>query len=98
VHTETVTRVDLSKRPFEVFTDARVVRASTLIVATGAVARRLDHKGADEYWQRGISACAVCDGAAPIFRDVPLAVIGGGDTAMEEAMFLSRCGVPSLFY
>lgn len=90
MHTETVTRLDLSKRPFLVHTDTRTVRAATVIVATGAVARRLDHVGADEYWQRGISACAVCDGAAPIFRDVPLAVVGGGDTAMEEAMFLAR--------
>jgi thioredoxin reductase (NADPH) len=80
IHTETVTRLDLQTQPFEVQTKSRLVRAATVIIATGAVARRLDHAGATEFWQRGISACAVCDGAAPIFRNVPLAVIGGGDT------------------
>ena len=72
------------------------VLADTLIIATGAVAKRLDFPGAGEgegaYWNRGISACAVCDGASPIFRGVPLAVIGGGDTAMEEALFLTKYG------
>jgi thioredoxin reductase (NADPH) len=88
--------VDLSVRPFRVFTDEKEVAADTLIVATGAVAKRLDFPGAHEgpggYWNRGISACAVCDGAAPIFRGKPLAVIGGGDTAMEEASFLTKYG------
>ena len=96
IFTETVTNVDLSKRPFLVETDDKKVLARSLIVATGAVARRLNFKGAGEgvdgYWNKGISACAVCDGAAPIFRNKPLAVIGGGDTAMEEASFLSRYG------
>ena len=68
--------------------------ADTLIIATGAVARRLDfegsHEGTNGYWNKGISACAVCDGAAPIFRKKDLAVIGGGDSAMEEATFLTR--------
>jgi thioredoxin reductase (NADPH) len=57
-----------------------------LIIATGAVAKKLTFPGSDEatgYWNKGISACAVCDGAAPIFRNRPLAVIGGGDSAME---------------
>lgn len=70
----------------------RRVEAETVIIATGAAARRLPIPGAGEgeggYWQRGVSACAVCDGA--LFRDGRVAVIGGGDTAMEEAMFLSR--------
>eukprot|EP00035_Acanthoeca_spectabilis_P025345 m.458010 g.458010 ORF g.458010 m.458010 type:complete len:387 (-) comp21399_c0_seq1:202-1362(-) len=92
VHTETVTRLELNERPFKIHTQTRLVNAETVIIATGAVARRLDHPGATEFWQRGISACAVCDGAAPIFRGVPLAVIGGGDTAMEEALFLTRYG------
>ena len=61
-----------------------------LIMATGASANRLHLPGEETYWQRGISACAVCDGAAPIFRNKPLAVIGGGDTACEEAEFLTR--------
>ena len=65
-------------------------------MATGAVAKRLDFLGSGEgpggFWNRGISACAVCNGAAPIFRNKPLAVIGGGDSAMEEATFLTKYG------
>ena len=89
IFTETVTKVDLSRRPFLVTTDDREVAAQTLIIATGAVAKRLPFKGSHEgpggFWNKGISACAVCDGAAPIFRNKPIAVIGGGDSAMEEA-------------
>lgn len=62
---------------------------------TGAVAKRLDFPGSGEvdgFWNRGISACAVCDGASPIFRGKPIAVIGGGDSAMEEALFLTKYG------
>ncbi|DBA99124.1 TPA: Thioredoxin reductase 1 [Trebouxia sp. C0004] len=95
IFSETVDEVDLSKRPFKVTTDTHQVEADTLIIATGAVAKRLEFKGAGEnegFWNRGISACAVCDGAAPMFRKVPLAVIGGGDSAMEEANFLTRYG------
>ncbi|XP_061341746.1 thioredoxin reductase NTRB-like [Gastrolobium bilobum] len=96
IFTETVSKVDFSKRPFRVFTDSRTVEAESVIVATGAVAKRLPFTGSgdgpDGYWNRGISACAVCDGAAPIFRNKPLAVIGGGDSAMEEATFLTKYG------
>ncbi|XP_057469603.1 thioredoxin reductase NTRB-like [Actinidia eriantha] len=94
--TETVTKVDFSTRPFKIFTDSKSVLADSVIVATGAVAKRLDFPGAHEgpggFWNKGISACAVCDGAAPIFRNKPLAVIGGGDSAMEEANFLTKFG------
>lgn len=93
VFSETVNRVDFSSRPFKLFTDNKEIRAQSVIVATGAVAKRLDFPGSGEesgYWNRGISACAVCDGAAPIFRNKPLAVIGGGDSAMEEANFLTK--------
>lgn len=90
--TETVTHVDFSKRPFKIFSDSTKVEADSVVVATGAVARRLHFDGADEFWNRGISACAVCDGAAPIFRNKPIAVIGGGDSAMEEANFLTKYG------
>eukprot|EP00879_Flechtneria_rotunda_P004702 GHRR01004966.1.p1 GENE.GHRR01004966.1~~GHRR01004966.1.p1 ORF type:complete len:429 (+),score=112.64 GHRR01004966.1:2349-3635(+) len=95
IFTETVNRVDLSKRPFKLWTDEKEVTAQTLIIATGAVAKRLPFRGSDEqhgFWNKGISACAVCDGAAPIFRNKPIAVIGGGDSAMEEAVFLTKYG------
>lgn len=94
--TETVAKVDLSKRPFKYWLedaeDAEPDTADALIIATGASARRLDLPGEDVYWQSGISACAVCDGAVPIFRSKPLAVIGGGDSAAEEAIFLTKYG------
>ncbi|KAH7849028.1 hypothetical protein Vadar_011940 [Vaccinium darrowii] len=94
--TETVNKVDFTTRPFKVFTDSKEVLADSVIVATGAVAKRLSFPGSDEgkggFWNKGISACAVCDGAAPIFRNKPLAVIGGGDSAMEEANFLTKFG------
>jgi len=95
IFSETVTKTDFSKRPFLVSTDEKEVEAETVIIATGAVARRLPFKGSDEetgFWNKGISACAVCDGAAPMFRNNPIAVIGGGDSAMEEAMFLTKYG------
>ena len=73
IFTETVERVDLSKRPFKVWTDEKEVTAQTVIIATGAVAKRLPFKNSGEeeggFWNKGISACAVCDGAAPIFRN-----------------------------
>ena len=92
--TETVERIDASSRPFKVFTDSTECTADALIISTGAVARRLDFAGSgdDGFWQKGISACAVCDGAAPMFRGKPIAVIGGGDSAMEEATFLTKYG------
>ncbi|GLT82496.1 hypothetical protein SLE2022_008620 [Rubroshorea leprosula] len=96
IFTETVNKVDFSSSPFKVFSDSRTVLADSVIVATGAVAKRLDFPGSgnppEGFWNKGISACAVCDGAAPIFRDKPLAVIGGGDSAMEESNFLTKYG------
>ena len=95
IFSETVTKVDLSKKPFKVYTDEKEVTTDTVIIATGAVARRLSFPGADEengFWNKGISACAVCDGAAPMFRNNPIAVIGGGDSACEEATFLTKYG------
>jgi thioredoxin reductase (NADPH) len=92
IHTETVNKIDLSKRPFRYSTDEREGEAKTVIIATGATAKRDDIPGTrdSELWQRGVSACAVCDGALPIFRNKPLFVIGGGDTAMEEATHLTK--------
>lgn len=97
--TETISRVDLKSRPFRLwleYSDAEgdepAHTADAVIIATGANARRLNLQGEDRYWQNGVSACAVCDGAVPIFRNRPLAVIGGGDSAAEEAMFLTKYG------
>jgi len=92
--TEDVTKVDFSSRPFKVIGSKTEVEAEAIIVATGATARRLDIEGANEgeFWQKGVTACAVCDGAAPIFRDKDLYVVGGGDSACEEAIFLTKFG------
>ena len=94
IHTETVNEIDFSSRPFRFEADAQEGSADSVIIATGATAKRLDSPGANdgELWQKGISACAVCDGALPAFRNQPLAVIGGGDSAVEEASFLTKYG------
>lgn len=85
---------DLSERPFKYWREgleqSPPETADTVIIATGASARRLNLPGEDTYWQSGISACAVCDGAVPIFRNKPLAVIGGGDSACEEGQYLTK--------
>jgi len=90
--TETVTKVDLSKRPFKYWSDEQAGEAKALIIATGATAKRDDIVGTrdNELWQKGVSACAVCDGALPMFRNRALFVVGGGDSAMEEATFLTK--------
>ncbi len=87
-----VESVDFSKRPFTVKTDEEEYTAKTVIIATGAAAKRLNNDAEAKFWNRGISACATCDGALPLFRNKPIAVIGGGDTAMEEALYLTRFG------
>lgn len=94
IHTETVNKVDLSQRPFRYETDERKGEALSIIIATGATAKRDAIPGTrdGELWQKGVSACAVCDGAIPMFRNRPLFVVGGGDSAMEEASFLTKFG------
>jgi thioredoxin reductase (NADPH) len=83
-----VASVDLSKRPFTLKTTEEEIAADTLIVATGATAKYLGLPGEKEFYNKGLSACATCDGA--FFKGKHVAVIGGGDTAMEEAQYLTR--------
>jgi thioredoxin reductase (NADPH) len=83
-----VTEVDLSKRPFRITVAGETLETKTLIVAAGASARLLGLKGEKELIGRGVSTCATCDGY--FFRGKPIAVVGGGDSAMEESNFLSR--------
>ncbi len=91
---EDVHSVDLSTRPFTVHGAKTQSTCDALIIATGATARRLEIPGAGEegFWQKGVTACAICDGAMPIFRNKELYVIGGGDSAVEEATFLTKYG------
>ena len=86
---KTVDKIDFDSHPYTVHIKDKQFKAKTIIIATGATAKRLGIDG-ENIWQKGISACAVCDGALPMFRDQHLVVIGGGDTAWEEANFLSK--------
>lgn len=90
--TEDVKSVDFSSTPFKVFGSKDEMTADCVIIATGATAKRLEIEGAGEegFWQKGVTACAICDGAMPIFRNRELFVIGGGDSAVEEATFLTK--------
>ncbi|MXX67690.1 MAG: thioredoxin-disulfide reductase [Gemmatimonadales bacterium] len=93
VFTEDIVEVDFSNRPFLLRSSGgQEVRGETVIVATGANARWLGVPGEERLAQSGggVSACAVCDGALPVFRDQVLAVVGGGDSAMEEALYLTK--------
>ena len=91
-YTEDVISVDLSQRPFTIQSSERTVQANSIVIATGAVAKRLGLPSEKEFWSSGISACAICDGASPIFKQEALAVIGGGDSAAEEAVYLTKYG------
>lgn len=91
-YTEDVTSVDLSQRPFIVRSQEREVKAHSLIIATGATAKRLGLPSENKFWSHGISACAICDGATPIFHGQELAVVGAGDSAAEESLYLTKYG------
>lgn len=90
IFTEDVVSVDLKSQPFSVEGSKTKLEAQSLIIATGASSRKLDVPGVEKFWQKGVSTCAVCDGALPMFRDQPIFVIGGGDSAAEEALFLTK--------
>ena len=91
VESKDVVKVDLQKKPFTLtLHDGSTIETLTLIISTGARANYLGLPSEDKYKNYGVSACAVCDGALPRFRDKPLAVVGGGDSASEEANFLTK--------
>lgn len=88
--TQDVDKVELGSRPFVVHSEGKTHKARGIIVATGASARWLGLDNETRLYNRGVSACATCDGALPMYRNKELIVVGGGDTAMEEASFLTR--------
>jgi len=88
----TVEKVDFSKSPFELVVDAEKVETETVIIATGASHKHLGTPGEDLLETKGVTYCATCDGALPVFRNQPLVVVGGGDSACEEALYLTRFG------
>ena len=87
-----VDSVDFSLRPFQLIVDGEKVAAETVIIATGASHKHLGAPGEHELETKGVTYCATCDGALPVFRNQPLVVIGGGDSACEEAQYLTRFG------
>lgn len=92
LYTEDVISVNLSQRPFIVRSQEREIKTNSIVIATGATAKRLGLPSEHEFWSRGISACAICDGATPIFHGAELAVIGAGDSAAEESIYLTKYG------
>ena len=87
-----VESVDFSRKPFTLTVDGEQVVAETVIIATGASHKHLDVPGEDLLETKGVTYCATCDGALPVFRNQPLVVVGGGDSACEEALYLTRFG------
>jgi len=88
--TDDVVDVDFSQRPFRITAAEQVVYAHAVIIGTGATAQRLHLPGEEAFWNNGISACAICDGASPLFKGAEVAVVGGGDSAAEEALYLTK--------
>jgi thioredoxin reductase (NADPH) len=89
--TDDVIAVDFTQYPFAVASaDLLEVKARAVIISTGATAKRLHLPGEEKFWNNGISACAICDGANPLFANADIAVVGGGDSAVEEALYLTK--------
>ena len=88
----TVEKVDFKQSPFELVVDGEKITAETVIIATGASHKHLGVPGEEKLETRGVTYCATCDGALPLFRNKPLVVVGGGDSACEEALYLTRFG------
>jgi len=88
----TVEKVDFSKKPFALVVDGENIQAETIIIATGASHKHLGVPGENLLETKGVTYCATCDGALPVFRNQPLVVVGGGDSACEEALYLTRFG------
>lgn len=88
----TVEAADFSKRPFTLRVDGEPLSAQTVIIATGAGHRHLGLESEHKLENKGVTYCATCDGALPVFRNQPLVVVGGGDSACEEATYLTRFG------
>ncbi len=88
--TQTVDQVDLTGYPFKVMANGKEYLAESLIISTGATAKRMGLAGEEMFRQKGVSACAICDGGLPLFRNKRIVVIGGGDAAMEEAIYLTH--------
>ena len=88
---EDVEKVEIKpKGPFKIYTTSQTIESKALIIATGSIAKYLELPSINKFKNKGVSACATCDGALPMYRNKTLAVIGGGDTAIEEATFLTR--------
>ena len=90
IETKTVDKVDFQSQPFKIFVGDEIIETKSVIIATGATAKRMGMTGEKEFRQRGISACAICDGGLPMFRNQKIVIIWWGDVAMEEALHLTH--------
>lgn len=90
IQTKSVSKVDFSNQPFKIVVGQETIEAKAVIIATWATAKRMDITWEKEFRQKGISACAICDGGLPMFRDQHIAIVGWWDVAMEEALHLTH--------